>query len=186
MKTFYLLFFFAVNFVSAQVTSEMSFNEYLGMVKKFHPLVKIADLEISQAQANLLMARGAFDPKLEADFNNKEFGDKKYFSVFNGGFKIPTWYGIEFKGGFESNEGSFLNPQNNTPTDGLNYAGISIPLLQGFLINQRMADLRKAKININLSVAERKLQAIQVLHQAAISYFNWKKTMKNLHYTIPT
>ena len=80
MKTFYLLFFFAVNFVSAQVTSEMSFNEYLGMVKKFHPLVKIADLEISQAQANLLMARGAFDPKLEADFNNKEFGDKKYFS----------------------------------------------------------------------------------------------------------
>ena len=175
MKTFYLLFFFAVNFVSAQITSEMSFNEYLGMVKKFHPLVKIADLEISQAQANLLMARGAFDPKLEADFNNKEFGDKKYFSVFNGGFKIPTWYGIEFKGGFESNEGSFLNPQNNTPTDGLNYAGISIPLLQGFLINQRMADLRKAKININLSVAERKLQAIQVLHQAAISYFNWKK-----------
>uniref|UniRef100_UPI0037BEF70D TolC family protein n=1 Tax=Flavobacterium sp. TaxID=239 RepID=UPI0037BEF70D len=104
MKTFYLLFFFAVNFVNAQVTREMSFNEYLAMVKKFHPLVKIADLEISQAQSNLLMARGAFDPKLEADFNNKEFNDKKYYSVFNGGFKIPTWYGIEFSGGFESNE----------------------------------------------------------------------------------
>lgn len=175
MKLYNFILFFAIHALNAQVTSEMYFNEYLGMVKKFHPLVKIADLEISQAQANLLMARGAFDPKLEADFNNKEFNDKKYYSVFNGGFKIPTWYGIEFSGGFESNEGIFLNPENNTPTDGLNYAGISIPLLQGFLINQRMADLRKAKININLSTAERNLQAILVLHQASIAYFNWKK-----------
>ena len=176
MRTYIFLLFLVLNLANGQVSNkEMSFNEYLGMVKKFHPLVKIADLEISQAQANLLMARGAFDPKLEADFSSKEFKDKKYYSLFNGGFKIPTWYGIEVKGGFENTDGVFLNPQNNTPTEGLAYAGISIPILQGFLINQRMADLRKAKININLSTAERNLQAIQVLHQAATAYFNWKK-----------
>lgn len=176
MRTYIFLLFLVLNLANGQVSNkEMSFNEYLGMVKKFHPLVKIADLEISQAQANLLMARGAFDPKLEADFSSKEFKDKKYYSLFNGGFKIPTWYGIEVKGGFENTDGVFLNPQNSTPTEGLAYAGISIPILQGFLINQRMADLRKAKININLSTAERNLQAIQVLHQAATAYFNWKK-----------
>lgn len=176
MRTYIFLLFLVLNVANGQVSNkEMSFNEYLGMVKKFHPLVKIADLEISQAQANLLMARGAFDPKLEADFSSKEFKDKKYYSLFNGGFKIPTWYGIEVKGGFENTDGVFLNPQNSTPTEGLAYAGISIPILQGFLINQRMADLRKAKININLSSAERNLQAIQVLHQAATAYFNWKK-----------
>jgi outer membrane protein TolC len=175
MKACFFIVFLALNLVNAQGTSEMSFNEYLAMVKKFHPLVKIADLEISQAQANLLMARGAFDPKIEADFSSKEFDNKNYYSVFNGGFKIPTWYGIEIKGGFDSTNGVFLNPENTMPSGGLNYAGISVPLLQGFLINQRMADLRKAKININLSTAERKLQATLVLHQAAISYFNWKK-----------
>ncbi|NHM01790.1 TolC family protein [Flavobacterium difficile] len=176
MNKYFFFLFFVFSLSNAQIsTNEMSFNEYLGMVKKFHPLVKIADLEISQAQANLMMARGAFDPKLEADFSSKEFKDKKYYSLFNGGFKIPTWYGIEVKGGFENTDGTFLNPQNNTPTEGLGYAGISIPILQGFLINQRMADLRKAKININLSAAERNLQAIQVLHQAAIAYFVWKK-----------
>ncbi len=176
MKTYFFILFLFLNAVNAQQTNnEMSFNEYLGMVKKFHPLVKIADLEISQAQANLLMARGAFDPKLEADFSNKEFQDKKYYSLFNGGFKIPTWYGIEVKGGFETSEGSYLNPQNTTPSEGLSYAGISVPVLQGFLINQRMADIRKAKININLSAAERNLQAIQVLHHASMAYFNWKK-----------
>ena len=175
MRTYFYIIFLAFNFANAQGTSEMSFNEYLGMVKKFHPLVKIADLEISQAQANLLMARGAFDPKLEADFSKKEIDNKNYYSVFNGGFKIPTWYGIELKGGFDRTNGLYLNPENTMPTEGLNYAGISVPILQGFLINQRMADLQKAKININLSAAERNLQAIQVLHQASIAYFNWKK-----------
>jgi hypothetical protein len=35
----------------------------LGYVKKFHPLVKTANLEINKAQASLMAARGA-DPKL--------------------------------------------------------------------------------------------------------------------------
>jgi outer membrane protein TolC len=43
---------------------EFTFNEYLGYVKKFHPLVKTANLEINKAQASLMAARGAFDPKL--------------------------------------------------------------------------------------------------------------------------
>jgi outer membrane protein TolC len=38
-----------------------------------------------------------------------------------------------------------------------------------------MADLRKAKIQIQLSQAERKLQAIAVLYEASLVYFNWKK-----------
>jgi outer membrane protein TolC len=39
-----------------------------------------------------------------------------------------------------------------------------------------MADVRKAKIQIRLSQADRKLQAIAVLYDASISYFNWKKS----------
>ena len=34
-----------------------------------------SNLKLNEAQALLMQARGAFDPKLEADFNNKEFGD---------------------------------------------------------------------------------------------------------------
>ena len=56
-----------------QNLKEMSYNEYLGFVKKYHPLVKNANLEISKAQANLMMARGGFDPKLELDYNKKQF-----------------------------------------------------------------------------------------------------------------
>jgi outer membrane protein TolC len=154
---------------------EMSYNEYLGFVKKYHPLVKNANLEISKAQANLMMARGGFDPKLELDYNKKQFQGTEYYSIMNSSFKIPTWYGIDIKAGFEENDGYYLNPQNKTPSNGLTSLGISVPLGQGLLINQRMADLQKAKIQVKLSEAEQKLMAIAVLYDASIAYFNWKK-----------
>ena len=154
---------------------EMSYNEYLGFVKKYHPLVKNTNLEISKAQANLMMARGGFDPKLELDYNKKQFQGTEYYSILNSSFKIPTWYGIDIKAGFEENEGYYLNPQNTLPTNGLTSLGISVPVGQGLFINQRMADLRKAKIQVKLSQAEQKLRAIAVLYDASIAYFNWKK-----------
>ena len=154
---------------------EMSYNEYLGFVKKYHPLVKNANLEISKAQANLMMARGGFDPKLQLDYKKKQFQGTEYYSIMNSSFKIPTWYGIDIKAGFDENEGYYLNPQNKTPSNGLTSLGISVPLGQGFLINQRMADLQKAKIQVKLSQAEQKLEAIAVLYDASVAYFNWKK-----------
>jgi hypothetical protein len=59
---------------------------------------------------NLMMARGGFDPKIEVDFSKKQFKDTEYYSIPNSSFKIPTWYGIEIKAGFDNNEGVYLNP----------------------------------------------------------------------------
>ncbi|MEI7508679.1 MAG: TolC family protein [Flavobacterium sp.] len=154
---------------------ELSYNEYLGFVKKYHPLVKSANLNISVAQANLMMARGGFDPKIEIDYDKKQFKDKEYYSLLNSSFKIPTWYGIEVKAGFDNNEGIYVNPENTVPNKGLTSIGINVPLGQGLFINQRMSDLRKAKIQLKLSQAERKLNAILVLYEASLAYFNWKR-----------
>ena len=91
-----ILFFLLFSITSKAQNKEFSFDEYLGYVKKFHPLVKSANLEISGAQANLIMARGGFDPKIEVDFDKKQFKNSEYYSVLNSSFKIPTWYGIDF------------------------------------------------------------------------------------------
>lgn len=156
-------------------SKELTYNEFLGFVKKYHPLVKSANLEINQAQANLMMARGGFDPKIEVDFEQKRFKDNQYYSILNSSFKIPTWYGVEIKAGFDNNEGIYLNPENTVPNQGLTSLGISVPLGQGLFINQRMADLRKAKIQVKLSQAERNLMAVSVLYDASVAYFNWKR-----------
>ena len=156
----------------------LSFEEYLGYVKKFHPLVKQANIELSRAQANLLQARGAFDPKIEVDYDEKQFKGTDYYSILNSSFKIPTWYGIEIKAAFDNNEGYYLNPQNTTPNSGLTSLGITVPIGQGLFINQRMADLRMARIQQQVSAADRRLKAIVVLYDAATAYFNWLKSYK--------
>lgn len=173
---FLLLFIGCISSTFGQNTTEFSFNEFLGYVKKYHPLVKQADLKINEAQANLMQARGAFDPKIDIDFNEKQFKDNNYYSILNSSFKIPTWYGIELKAGFDNSEGIYMNPENTLPNTGLTSVGISVPLGQGLFINQRMADIRKAKIAQNLNSAERNLQAIEVLYEASISYTNWKRS----------
>lgn len=156
-------------------SKELTYNEFLGYVKKYHPLVKQAQLNISEAQALLMQARGAFDPKIEVEFNEKQFKDKNYYSLFNASFKIPTWYGIELKAAFDNNEGIYVNPDITTPNAGLTSLGIRVPLGQGLFINQRMADIRKAKLAQKLNTSERDLQALEVMYEASISYFNWKK-----------
>jgi outer membrane protein TolC len=173
---FLLLFIGCICSSFGQNTTEFSFNEFLGYVKKYHPLVKQADLKINEAQAILMQARGAFDPKIDVDFNEKQFKDNNYYSILNSSFKIPTWYGIELKAGFDNAEGIYVNPENTLPNSGLTSFGISIPVGQGLFINQRMADIRKAKIAQNLNSAERNLQAIEVLYEASISYTNWKRS----------
>jgi outer membrane protein TolC len=162
-------------FGQSNINKELSYNEFLGFVKKYHPMVKRANLELSKAQADLMVARGGFDPKIEVDFSQKKFKDKEYYSLLNSSFKIPTWYGIELKAGFENNDGYYLSPENTLPNQGLTSVGISVPLGQGLFINQRMADLRKAKLQVELSQSERKLQAILVLYDASLAYFNWSK-----------
>lgn len=174
-----IIFFLLLNFSiysQSVISKEFTYTEFIGYVKKFHPLVKSADLQISAAQASLMMARGAFDPKIEVDFEQKKFKDKEYYSLLNSSFKIPTWYGIEIKAGFDNNEGVYLNPENLVPNQGLTSLGVSVPLGQGLFINQRMSDLRRAKVQIKLTEAERKLQYVNIIYDASIAYFNWKRS----------
>ncbi|WP_370454288.1 TolC family protein [Flavobacterium sp. LMO9] len=181
-KLFYLFLFFCSNLslFGQDTMTEFSFNEFLGYVKKYHPLVKQADLKLNEAQANLMQARGAFDPKIEVEYNEKQFKNSEYYSILNSSFKIPTWYGIELKAGFDNAEGIYVNPENTLPNSGLNSLGISVPIGQGLFINQRMADIRKAKIARNLNTAERNLQAVEVIYAASVSYMSWKRSFNEV------
>jgi outer membrane protein TolC len=151
----------------------LRFNEYLGYVKKYHPIAKQAELTLGIGQANLMKARGGFDPKIEVDFDRKEFKGSEYWDRLNAAFKIPTWYGIELKGGLEQNEGAFLSEDEFVPAQGLYSAGVSMSLAQGLWINDRMATLKQAKLFREQTKADRDLLVNQILYDAALAYFDW-------------
>lgn len=153
----------------------LRFDEYLGYVKQYHPIVKQAELVIDESQAKLMKSRGAFDPKIEVDYDRKRFKDKEYFNKLNGMFKIPTWFGVELKAKFEDNTGDFLNPESFVPDDGLYSAGVSVPLAKGLLINDRMAALKQAKFFREQAKADRDILVNTLLYEASIAYFEWLK-----------
>ena len=155
------------------IKEPFSFEVYLGYVKKHHPLVKQANLTLNVGEANLLKARGGFDPKVEVDYNTKEFKNTEYYNELNATFKVPLWYGIELKGNFENNTGDFLDPSMTVPEEGLYSAGVSVSLAQGLLMNDRMATLKKAKFFKEQSKADRDLLVNEILYEASIAYFNW-------------
>ncbi len=151
----------------------LSFEEYLGYVKQHHPLLKQANLTLTIGEANLLKSRGGFDPKVEVDYDRKKFKDTEYYDQLNAAFKIPTWYGIEFKANFEENTGVFLDPSLTVPEDGLYSAGVSFSLAQGLLTNDRMAMLKKAKFFREQSKADRDLLVNELIFDATKTYFEW-------------
>ncbi|MBD0831850.1 TolC family protein [Aestuariibaculum sediminum] len=167
-----------VNLTSqAQIVSDSIFTleEYLGYVKQYHPIVKQAQLIATEGEIKLLKARGAFDPKIEVDYNRKKFSGTEYYDKLNAAFKIPTWYGIELKANYENNDGYYLNPESNVPDDGLYSAGVSMSLAKGFLANERMATLKQSKLYKDISLNKQSLVVNEVLYNAVEAYFNWLK-----------
>jgi outer membrane protein TolC len=177
--TVLLLLIAFVGRAQVQDTIVLQFNEYLGYVKRYHPIAKQAELAISMGQANLMKSRGGFDPKIEVDYARKEFKGTEYYDELNATFKIPTWYGIDLKGNFEQNEGDFLNPAETVPTDGLYSAGVSVSLGRGSWINERMATLKQAKFFREQSKADRDLLVNQILFDASLTYFDWLQAYKD-------
>jgi outer membrane protein TolC len=151
----------------------LSLKEYLGYVKKYHPVVKQANLVLEEGEAELLKARGGFDPKIDVDYDRKEFKGSEYYDELYGAFKVPTWYGVEFKAAYELNEGAFLDPSLTVPNDGLYSVGASVQLLEGLLINDRMAQLRQAKLFREQTRSERELLVNDILTDATDVYFQW-------------
>ncbi|MGE0636606.1 MAG: TolC family protein [Bacteroidia bacterium] len=181
VTTLLLTLFFSVAAI-AQNDSLLvfSFTEFLEFVKKNHPVAKQAKLLPEIGQAGVLNARGGFDPSAFTNIDQKYFDEKKYFSLINSGFKIPTWYGIELKGGYEQNQGAFLSPESSVPSQGLAYAGISIPIGQGLFIDERRAALKQAKIYAQATIAEQQLMLNELIYNAGKSYWDWFTAYNNL------
>lgn len=169
----FLFTFFISNYAQENSLSVLELSEFLAIVKKNHPIVKQANLIINEGEATLLKTRGMFDPKIEINYDTKEFKESTYYDNLNATFKIPTWYGIELKAGFEENQGTFLNPEATVPENGLYAAGVSVSVAQGLLINKRMASLKKAKNYYKQTQQEQLINVNTILYNAAIQYFNW-------------
>ena len=169
-----IIFAFFSLMLAAQDANVLTFREYTGLVKKNHPVMYRSQLLADMAKSNKRIAKGGFDPKLEAEWNQKSFDNKNYYSIASGAIKVPTWYGIDLKAGYDRNSGVFLNDSDIIPTRGLWNAGISIPLGKGLIIDNRRAELKRADIYQSVTDQEQLLMINELLYEASTTYLEWQ------------
>jgi outer membrane protein TolC len=148
-------------------------DTFLTDVVRYHPLANRAALRNDMAAAELVKSKGLLDPFLNSNVQQKYFGGKDYYSLVNGELKIPTFYGIDFKTGYDLNRGVFLGPENSTPDNGLLYGGISLPLGQGLLIDERRATIRNARTGLEIGRLEEVDIKNELLYNASYQYWQW-------------
>ena len=158
---------------AASSDSVFSVRNFLEGISRNHPLVKQAGLLDNIARAEIMQARGVFDPKLESQFLRKSYDGKEYYNLFNPELKIPTLPGIDLKAGFERNTGTNVNEEQITPAAGLRYMGISMPLARGLFTDARRNSLRQAKEARNLNAAEIRKILNKILFTATKDYWDW-------------
>ncbi len=168
-----LAIFGFTNISFAQTDSIITLDDAMQIVKQFHPVAKQANLQTLIANAELLKAKGSFDPVAQAVLDQKELSDQLYYSILDGAITWATPFGATIKSGYELNRGPFLNPENNTPGSGLLYAGISLPLGQGLLIDERRAARNTAEIGIELAQNKRADILNKIFFEVSLRYWEW-------------
>lgn len=147
-------------------------------VLSHHPVVRQAQLLGDIAQAEVLLARGSFDPTLDIHWNQKILKGTTYYTNWNNFVKVPTWWGAEVKAGYEKYVGINVNPENFTPPEGLIYAEISVPIGRDLLFDARRNILRQAQLLPELNEAERLKLVNKLLLQVAKDYWTWYYTYR--------
>jgi outer membrane protein TolC len=177
-----LILCFLVFSLNAFSQSEVfDFETFKLSVLKFHPLMVKANNLAKSGEAEALKAKGSFDPSLSSNINQKTFNGKEYYFTSNTTLKIPIWFGTNLKAGYEDNRGYYVGDDIKTPGSGLWYAGVEIPLLQGFLYNERQFQLQQANNLQQMSLAERQLAINDLLLDAYSTYWMWTESFKKLN-----
>lgn len=158
----------------------LSHAEFLDLVSQHHPVARQAALNPARAQQEIRQARGGFDPSVQAKYYGKEFKGKTYFHDWETALRIPTWFGVDVKAGWDRGVGPYVNPQEYTASSGLSYVGLSVPLGQGLLVDERRTALRVAQALAGLAEAERRAIRNKLLLSASKDYWDWALATERL------
>jgi len=170
-------------------TAFLSLQDFINIVKTHHPVAAQAKLIYDNGSANLLAARGGFDPSLYGQYDKKTFDNRAYWQQFDAGIKLPTWYGFEGKLSYEYNQGVrnpdgsfvYIDNERSNLSSGLAFAGFTFTPAAGLWMDERRSTLLKAKQFLIQSRYEQTLALNELYFEALIDYFNW--TEKSLQYT---
>ena len=159
-------------FCQAQ-SNYFSQDQFITIVRNYHPVCIQSEILVKQGENSIQREKGWLDPVIKASLDEKTFESKDYFRLINPSLVVPTWYGIDFKAGYDANTGVFLNPENTVPTDGLLYGGVSVPIGQGLFTDKRRTAIKQAQTFAESTLIEQRKILNDLFFEAIKSYWKW-------------
>ncbi len=148
---------------------------FVAQVLDANPAARAADLERDVAGAELLAARGGFDPMLRSktDFKQKDGRSKADRTDTVLEQPLPWLFGPRVYAGYRRNVGTNVDPEEVTSEDGESRVGVAVSLLQGVRTDRRRAALSKAELRPELAEAVRRFERNNLVRGAALKYTEW-------------
>ena len=163
----------ALAFARPDSVAPLTFEDFRAQVAAHHPVARQARLLESIADGNVRAARGSFDPVFSAAWDRKDYAGKRYYDYLDASLKVPTWVGVDLKLGFERTQGDYFASDRRTPGQGLLTAGVSIPLGQRLLTDERRTALAQARAMREYAAGERAALVNKLMYTAAGVYASW-------------
>ena len=175
-KIIFILVFFFFQYGFSQDSLRISAQEFISVVRNFHPLALKYRLQNKIAESEITRARGNFDPVLAGKLGEKNIDGTKYYEQKNIELGIPTWYGIDLTTSYNYLDGEKLNPSDTR--GGLYQFGITVPLAKNLLYDRRRAVLDQAKFALKMTEAEQAVLTNDLLLEAENTYWEWVQSFE--------
>jgi hypothetical protein len=160
---------------SQDTLKTLRLTDFLQHIKENHPVALIASNDVLRAEQVVRLSKGNFDPVAIGGIDQKYYDGSTYYSILSSGIKIPTRIGWNLKVMGDWNSGSFLNPENRVPTEGLTYLGIDVPLGRGMFTDAQRTQLKRAAVAFDQSNIQKQLALNDLLYEAGQYFIIWQE-----------
>lgn len=164
----------------SQVEAKLEFDNFIESIKKNHPKIKLARLDMEIASGVRLETQGAFDPSIDSSnfyyrYNSSsKLGEELDAFSSNTALVLPSRFGAKFKAGAKYAVGDISTPISPTGDGGEYFLTAEIPLLRnGFYRNKEAIAEKKAKLSETNAEFNYFKTSLFVLIDAAAAYYDW-------------
>lgn len=186
MRVFVFILAFGLEISSfAQVIESkkvLNLPDVLLSVDHHYPLIVGAMQDLEKARADLLSAKGGFDPTLKSTYQTTLSGEyeNRFFDTV---VEQPTaLWGTRFFAGYRNGQGNFgpYDERLLTQNDGEVRAGIALPLLRGGMIDDRRARIDSSQKAVEAAEESTNLQKLNSKRLATHRYYEWVAAVEKL------
>jgi cobalt-zinc-cadmium efflux system outer membrane protein len=160
----------------------LQLDQVLNATLAHHPSLQGELQERVAADADLLSARGAFDPSLKGDGFNYAAGG--YSGTYGSAFveQPLELYGSRVMGGYRIGNGTFpvYDDWYQTNSSGEAFVGVEVPLLRDGPTDRRRAQIGRSEAGIKIADAMVEQRRVELARAAALTYWDWTAARNKL------